>query len=61
MWQHQRNRETRHSTGRAHPHEPGRWRVGNAIVSTEELQSWQLGPLLNNRDARTGTPPQRNG
>jgi hypothetical protein len=24
---------------------PSRWRIGNASVSTEELQAWQLGPL----------------
>jgi hypothetical protein len=23
---------------------PSRWRIGNASVSTEELQAWQLGP-----------------
>ena len=23
---------------------PARWRIGNASVSTEELQAWQLGP-----------------
>jgi hypothetical protein len=29
---------------RAHPRRPSQWRIGDATVSTDELQAWQLGP-----------------
>jgi hypothetical protein len=29
---------------RAHPRRPSHWRIGDATVSTHELQAWQLGP-----------------
>ncbi|HEX2830675.1 MAG TPA: hypothetical protein VHP37_30335 [Burkholderiales bacterium] len=45
--QHTTHAKARHS-------KPLRWRVGDASVSTEELQAWQLGPARIDRwlDAR---------
>ena len=57
----EQHRERRDSTGRVHAHARLRWRIGNAIVSAEELQSWQLGPLLDSRHARTDTSRPRRG
>ena len=37
-------RQSHSVRARLHVRKPARWRVGNASVSTEELQAWQLGP-----------------
>ena len=36
--------QQRNARAHARSSTPTRWRIGNASVSTEELQAWQLGP-----------------
>jgi hypothetical protein len=40
----QKSHDRRRAGSRADAPAPARWQVGNASVSTEELQAWQLGP-----------------
>jgi hypothetical protein len=49
----ERDRGVCRRSARAGSNRARSWRVGNAVVSIEEIVSWQLGPLLHRRDSRT--------
>jgi hypothetical protein len=51
--------QQRNARAHARTSAPARWRIGNANVSTEELQAWQLGPARIERWLDVPTRPAR--
>jgi hypothetical protein len=54
-----RRHRQRSTRGHAHASSSKRWRVGNASVSTVELQAWQLGPAQIEHWLATEAPERR--